>query len=169
MFLRRVAYHFNQAGWTVEEPTLQVPDGEFKPDLLITKGHVRKAVLVRSEEPPGPYEIAKFGHRCRQAKIKGLVVAPDDASVYELYEQASLEFIPGEAIGEIIVVGKSPAPPPLPVKVARPAEAPVPVDVGPVARLPRHKPIPWWRWAIVGLIWLAALAAIAYDVYLYAR
>jgi hypothetical protein len=168
VFLRRVANHFNQAGWTVEsEAVLESADGAFKPDLVITKGHVRKAVLVRSEEPPGPYEIAKFGARCRQAKVKGLIVAPDDPSVEELYVQASLEFVPGESIGEVIVVGKAPSPRPLPIDVARPTEAPVPADLGPVARLPLHRPSPWWRWAIVALIWLAALAAIAYDVYLY--
>jgi hypothetical protein len=170
VFLRRVANHFNQAGWTVEsEATLPSPEGAFKPDLLISKGHVRKAVLVRSEEPPGPYEIAKFGARCKQAKVRGLVVAPDDASVYDLYEQANLEFVPGEAIGDVIVVGKAPAPPPLPLGVARPTEAPAPVDLGPVARLPRHPPIPWWRWAIVVLVWLVAIALVAYDILLYTR
>lgn len=168
MFLRRVADHFHQAGWTVEsDVVLDGPDGAFRPDLLITKGSARKAVLVRADEPPGPYEIAKFGAQCRQTKVLGVIVAPDDPGIYELADQARLEFVAGETIGDVVVVGRAPSPRPLPPEVARTFEIPAPLDAGPVARLRRHRPIPWWRWAVVAIVWAAALVAVTYAIILY--
>lgn len=165
MFRDRVVHHFHNAGWIVDlEPALESPDGVFRPDILITKGAKRKAVLIRADEPPGPFEIAKFGASCKRARTAGVIVAPDDPSAYDLCDQAGLEFVAGEGIGEVVVVGHAPAPPPMPIDVAPRASV---LAAEPTVATPARTVIPAWRWAIVALIWIAAVAVVAYDVYLY--
>jgi hypothetical protein len=159
VFEHRVANHFRHAGWSVDD----APPPEVGADLLLTKGRLRKAVLVRADEPPGRFELARFVAACKRAGLVGIVVAPDDPVLFEFCDQSGLEFVPGETIGEVVVVGRAPPP-----SAPRPVAGPVPL-AQPVPATPQisARNIPWWRWAIVALIWAAALAALAYNIHLY--
>lgn len=167
MFRDRVAHHFHEAGWAVEPAPAGA--GGIQADLRITKGARSKLVLVRSDEPPGPFEIARFGAACRALATPGIVVAPDDPENYERYEQAGLEFVPGEGIGDVVVLGHAPPPPPLVLPTEPPpvpaVEPPAPARAYVEARPTRTVLL---RWAVVALIWAAAIATIVYDVRLYA-
>lgn len=159
VFLERVRDHFQRAGWTVEDgPVLRMEVGPpVKTDLRIQRRNQRRVVLVR-EEAPGALEIARFSLLCKRAGLPGMLVAPQDDAVAQISDEQGVEFFAAETVGEVAVVsGPAVAPPQAPVP-PRPAARP---SAAPVARVPS---IPAWRWAVVALIWLAALAVVAYDV-----
>lgn len=158
MFRERVVAHYRQAGWTIE-PVTSLGWGKALPDFQARKGKRVLAVLVRGEEPPGPFLVGEFGATCRRHKVQGVVVAPDDAALLELCETAMVDLVPGESIGEIAVVGAAPEPPPM---RAPPPVAPVPVLR--VDELEAPTGIPWWRWAIVAAIWMTAVGVALYDL-----
>ncbi len=160
MFLRRVAHHFHEAGWSVDlEP--RTPPSADPVDLVVSRRGATKAVLVR-EEPPGPFEVARFGAACKKMGVPGILVCPDDAAVVEFCEQAGLEFLPGEGIGEVPVIGAAPPPPPPTFPERETVTAPT--LVGAPTKAVQGPGIPWWRWAIVAAIWTAALALLVYDL-----
>lgn len=160
MFRDRVVAHYRRAGWAIE-PVSGEGWGKATPDFQARKGARVLAVLVRGDEPPGPFLVGEFGANCRRRKIGGVIVAPDDAALLELCEAADVDLVPGESIGEVAVVGATPEP------VAAPVRARVPVAVAPLRSVSaplETAGIPWWRWAIVAAIWLCAVAVVAVDV-----
>lgn len=155
----RILAYFQKAGWRVTSPD---EGDDLGADFFIARGGRSKAILVR-DEPPGPFEIARFGHGCRRRGITGVVVAPDDPSASDLADQAGLEFLGAEGI-----LVREPAavlppvvmpPPPQPIRAPRPTISGAAMPPG----------VPRWRWAVVAVIWTAALLVVAYDLMLLMR
>jgi hypothetical protein len=154
--LERVLAHYSVLGWSLaEETTVGGPGVAFHPDLVLKKGEKLLAVRI-SEDPLGTYHVGLFGAQCRRAKVKGLIVCEDSPEVLEACENAQLDFLPLETLGAPIVV---------PTTKPRPI-APIPEPVRPLAEFEEFSQpttrTPWWRWAIVAVIWIAAIAASAY-------
>lgn len=151
----RVFAHFSALGWTLaEETTVGAPGVAFHPDLVLEKNGKRMAVRI-SDETLGTYQVGLFGAQCRRAKIKGLVVCESSPEVLEACENAKVDFLAAENIGEPIVV---PVAKPRPLTPPPAVERPVEFE----AVAPEHVGTPAWRWAIVAMIWAAALIALVY-------
>ena len=161
VFLERVRDHFQRAGWTVEDgPVLRMEVGPpVKTDLRIQRRNQRRVVLVR-DDAPGALEIARFSLLCKRAGLPGMLVAPQDDAVAQICDEQGVDYFAAETVGEVAVVG-GPTPTVAPPRPRAPPRAAARPQAVPVARAPA---IPAWRWAVVGLIWLAALAVVAYDV-----
>lgn len=147
--------HFSTLGWTLaEETTVGAAGTAFHPDLLLEKDGKRLAVRI-SEEPLGSFQIGLFGAQCKRAKVKGLVVCESGPDVLEACENARLDFVPSETVGEPIVVPIAKPRPPVTMPLQRPEP-----EVEPLA--PVARPTPLWRWIVVAVIWVAAVIATAY-------
>jgi hypothetical protein len=158
VFLERVVAHYRRAGWQIE-PLSSVGWGKAAPDFLARKGNRTMAVLVRAEEPPGPFLVGEFGAQCRRRQVSGAIVAPDDPALVELCETAGVDLVPGESIGEVAIMGASPEPALAPT----PAPSPLAVRLPQPALIEVPQRTVWWRWALVAAIWLLALWVLWLD------
>lgn len=159
MVLERARAHFEAQGWTVEAGRL-LGSGplEVHPDLLLTKDGRAKAVKL-DDEPTGAFPIGNFAARCKRLRIAPVIVCPNTPEVLEACDAAGAEFVDADTLGAAVIMRKA-----APAVIIR-AASPVPssVSIAPVRRPVETPPIvasariPWWRWAIVAVIWAAAL------------
>lgn len=159
MVLAGVIAHYRKAGWTVlERPTVGQEAPFFRPDLVLQRKGQTRAVLVR-EEPPGPLELGTFAAHCKRHDIPGLVICPVEEAVQAACDLHGLDALD---VDQFYVAAQAPAIMASPPLAAPTAPAPPPRPPGPAVAttLGTRATIPWWRWAIVGAIWAAALLAV---------
>ncbi len=155
MLPERVLAHFSVLGWTLaDETTVGEAGTAFHPDLVLEKDGKRMAVRI-SDEPLGAFQIGLFGAQCKRANVKGLVVCESSPEVLEACENARVDFVPAEDVGEPIVV---PVAKPRPL-VTIPLEERE-IEFEPLA--PTVGETPAWRWIAVALVWIAAIIATTY-------
>lgn len=155
MLSERAREHYESLGWSVaESPELRVGPDAFRPELLATKGPRTKAVRI-DEDPLGKFQIGMFAAACKRGGFQGVVICPVDPDVIAACEEMGVEYLSPERLGKAVFVPRSgpPVAAPAPAEPAlAPASAPAAEAAAPT--------IPWWRWAIVAVVWALALYVV---------
>lgn len=154
MLTEQAREHYESLGWTVAQaPELRVAGTTFRPELIATKGPRTKAVRI-DEDPLGKFQIGMFAAVCKGAGFQGVVICPVDPDVIAACEESGVEYLSPEGLGRAVFLPRSgpPVAVPTPQGVAALASAAVEAPAPVMAR-----PVPWWRWAIVGVVWALAL------------
>jgi hypothetical protein len=147
----RARRHYQQRGFVVG-----APPGGVRADFLVEKAGRRRLVRL-DDDPIGTYQIGALAAEAKRAGMLATVICPGSPEVVEACDQFGVEHLSPQGLGEEgpVIPARRPVVAPAPAAVAA-AAASAPVSA---AAVERPVAIPWWRWAIVAVIWLAAIVA----------
>lgn len=152
VLVERAREHYESLGWTVTDaPELRVGPDVLRPELLATKGPRTKAVRI-DEDPLGKFQIGMFAAACKRGSLQGVVICPIGDDVIAACEEMGVEYLSPEGLGRAIFLPK--AGPPVAQESAAPVPTPAAVSAPEAAA---RATVPWWRWAIVAVVWSFAL------------